>query len=136
MPILGAVLAVLVAIGVSTSLTHDAAQTVQPAVQVVVGAHKTEAPKLHYVPLPVVTEEPEPVPASPVQKVIPRPTPQPLFVAPTPEPLVAPSPATETPVSACLGKVVGTQCSYTTDGVTQNGTCLTIAWSPLTCVPH
>lgn len=58
--------------------------------------------------------------------------------------IVAPPPAAEEPaapqqdpaVAACRGKLVGAECSFESSGSVKSGTCITPAWSPLTCVLH
>ena len=85
-----------------------------------------------YTPAPVEAPVADKVVSRVVSAPAPVPAPSP---APAPVPEPAPLPA-ETPVSVCLGKFAGTACSYTDQGVTKTGTCVTPAWSPLTCVAH
>lgn len=69
--------------------------------------------------------------AAPVQRVAPAPRQEPIQEPAVVQP-VPPVVPTETPASVCLGKSAGSLCSFSE----KSGTCLTIAWSPLTCVPH
>lgn len=53
-----------------------------------------------------------------------------------PEPEPEPAPVQDPAVSACLGKVAGNECTFTTGGAVYSGTCRTPSWSPLTCEPN
>lgn len=145
MPIVGAGVLALIVIIVSASLTGT---TPEPETVVTATAgQKVERPHFEYEKLPrveAVVETPKveeviqaaPVPRPKIERTVeiqaaPAPTPPP----PPPAP-IAPVPAVDPAVTACLGKFVGTLCTFTSDGVTKDGTCMTPAWKPVTCVPH
>lgn len=82
-----------------------------------------------------------------VQQAVPReesrapavlPVPWPVIVLPPPPPPEPPAPsapAQDPAVTACLGKFAGNECSFMKDGIEHPGSCITPAWSSLTCVP-
>ena len=141
MPIIGAGVLAFLVIFVSASFTSST-PTSEATVTGTAG-QKIEGARYEYERLPrieTVIEKPKveevlraaPVPRPKIERaVVIEPTPVPPPPAPTtPVPLVDPA------ASACLGKFVGTQCSFTKDGVEKEGTCMTPAWKPVTCVTH
>lgn len=145
MPIVGAGVLALIAIMLSASLTGT---TPEPEVVVTATAGQNiERPHFEYEKLPrveVISETPKvaeviraaPVPRPKVARTVeiqatPVPTPP-----PPPPPPAPPTPTVDPAVSVCLGRFVGTECSFTEDGVSKDGTCMTLAWKPVTCVPH
>jgi hypothetical protein len=130
MPILGAVLAVLVTIGVTAFSTEAPEQPVRQAVEVVTTKRIPHMLDFKYIPIlheapvtPVTAKQPVQV----REVVIPVSTPVSEVEVLKPQ---------ETPVSVCLGKLAGALCSFRDVGTEVAGTCLTVAWSPLTCIPH
>jgi hypothetical protein len=92
---------------------------------------KAEAPKsvthhTQYEYIPVQQVEVVPTSTRLEQKAV-----EPVVVT---APVITPVPEVpqETAVSVCLGKFVGALCSFDS----REGTCLTLAQSPLTCVLH
>ncbi len=143
MPILGAGVVVLIAIIMSTSVTKSA--PVPETLVTAVAGQKIERTDFTFKPLP--RSEAVIAPTEPVQVIVAAPVPRPKIErtveiqAPPSVPAPAPIPEATVPavdpaVAACLGKFVGTQCTFTKDAATKDGTCMTIAWSPVTCVTH
>lgn len=127
MQVVGVGVATLVALillysGTNSSTVVSDAAIIQAEVPKVV-THQTQ---FEYLP----AQQADAVPAV-VTRVVPK------TVAPkvAPEPVVVSVPETipqETAVSVCLGKFAGARCTLDS----QEGTCLTLARSAVTCVPH
>jgi hypothetical protein len=130
MPILGAVLAVLVTIGVTAFSTEAPEAPVRQAVEVVATKRILQIPNFKYIP---VSHEAPVAPLTTKPQVRVR---EVVLPVSTSAPVVEVLKPQETPVSVCLGKPAGALCSFTDAGAEVAGTCLTIAWNPLTCVPH
>ena len=130
MPIVGAGVAVLLAILLSTFGGTTGAPVVELTATV---GEKKDRKTFEYRPY---RAEPAPAPAPREPQVLVA-TPErraPVEVSAPPllikveEPVAPP----ESAVSVCLGKTVGSLCTYSG----AEGTCLTPSWQPLTCVPH
>lgn len=144
MPIIAAGVVVLaIIIGVSAS-TGSVSSSTLPVIAAEAGrsvSSEHRALQLRVldavVPAPVQEITGITIVADPIPKPAPVPrTPQ--FVVPAFEPLPpAPEPTHPDPAAeACLGKFVGTRCTLIVEGVEKEGTCMTPAWRPVTCVQH
>jgi hypothetical protein len=98
-----------------------------PLIKVEVAENITHRTPVDYIPMPHVVAVPDVVPVPPkVVTATPKIVPVPVAI-PTPY-----APQQDTAVSACLGKFAGALCTFDT----HDGSCIALAWSPLTCVPH
>lgn len=138
--------AVAVAIILLVSLSSGAEPvTAAPTISASQGVALPERPAFNFIqrapPETVVerTDEPERVVrAQPVVRAVrqsepPVPVPTPPVPVPAPEPS---APQVAPNVLACLEHFTGDTCTFTESDETKTGTCMTLAWSPVTCVSH
>lgn len=138
--------AVAVAIIIFVSLSSGAEpEAVAPTISASQGATLPERPSFNFIqrapPEAVVerTDEPERIvrAQSLVRAVRQSEPPVPAPAPPVPVPAPLPSAPQVAPnVLACLKHFTGDTCMFTESGETKTGTCMTLAWSPVTCVPH
>lgn len=133
MPLIALAVIMLAVIG-GTFMSFESVPT--PAAPIVTAEVGVPAEPRAVIKFAKYVDEPEVVEAKVEPKpkvVLPTPTPPP---PPAPVAVPAPAPLQDPAVAACLNKFVGTECSYDTFLGTVSGTCRTLSYSPVTCIPH
>lgn len=129
MQVVGVSVATFVALILLYGSTNSGPQVTTPSLIQAHAAQSTTHRAPEFIPLPQEDPAHEARPVTiPAPAVIAQPK---MVIEPVALPVPIPEP-TETAVSVCLGKAAGSAC--TLNG--HDGTCITLSWSPLTCVPH